>query len=141
MPQPKAAPDHAAHSWRQLGAYAISGGAFFWTGYIWFFIADQGLHWSLMAAKLSASALGLLVNFLLQHYWVFATHKSTAKTHAVTSRYIVISAVNFFLDYIIVASLKSYGLTPYIGQFISSGFFSVWNYYWYKFWVFAHPKT
>jgi hypothetical protein len=37
---------------------------------------------------------------------------------------------------LIVASLKSVGLTPYLGQFVSSGFFTIWNYFWYRFWVF-----
>jgi putative flippase GtrA len=40
------------------------------------------------------------------------------------------------MDYGIVAGLKAAGITPYIGQFISSGFFTVWNYFWYRFWVF-----
>ncbi len=44
--------------------------------------------------------------------------------------------MDFALDYFIVYWLKGVGITPYIGQFISSGFFTVWKYLWYRLWVF-----
>lgn len=120
----------------QFVEYAISGGAYFWSGYLVFFIADKGLHWNLWWAKLSANIVGWIINFSLQRYWVFNNQSLKGHQTQVTGRYMVITLVDFGLDYLIVAGLKSVGLTPYLGQFASAGFFSVWNYLWYRFWVF-----
>lgn len=127
----------------QFAEYMISGGAYFWTGYLIFFAADKGLGWSLWWAKLSANIVGWTVNYLLQRYWVFKNPHLKGHLAETSGKYIFISLVNFGLDYLIVAGLKSVGLTPYIGQFVSSGFFTVWNYFWYRFWVFPeqHKKA
>lgn len=124
----------------QLLEYMISGGAYFWVGYLVFFVADRGLGWSLWWAKLSANVVGWTINFVLQRYWVFKNPHLKGHLGDVSGRYIFLSLVNFGLDYLIVAVLKSNGLTPYIGQFVSSGFFTVWNYFWYRFWVFPQQQ-
>lgn len=127
----------------QFVEYMISGGAYFWTGYLIFFAADKGLHWNLWWAKLASNIAGWTVNYLLQRYWVFKNPHLKGHFGATTGRYIFITLVNFILDYLIVASLKSAGLTPYLGQFVSSAFFTVWNYFWYRFFVFpeSHKKA
>lgn len=120
----------------QLKQYLISGGAFFCSGYLVFFLLDKQFGWSLWWAKLLANVVGWIVNYTLQRYWVFNNPKLAKHQTEVTRRYALITIVNFLLDYGIVASLKYAGLTPYIGQFIAAGFFTVWNYFWYRFWVF-----
>jgi putative flippase GtrA len=121
----------------------ISGGAYFWTGYLVFFIADKGLGWSLWWAKQTANVTGWIVNFVLQRYWVFRNPHLKGHLGAVTGRYMIITLINFGIDYIIVANLKYIGISPYIGQFISAGFFTFWNYIWYRYWVFPeqHKKA
>lgn len=116
--------------------YMISGGAYFWVGYLTFFALDKGLHWSLLWATMTANVVGWTVNYLLQRYWVFKS--SGLKNHKteVTGRYIFITLVDFILNYFIILGLKTGGISPYIGQFISAAFFTVWNYLWYRFWVF-----
>lgn len=116
--------------------YLISGGAYFWTGYLVFFLLDKGLHWSLWWVKLGANIAGWTVNYLLQRYWVFNNPKLAKHQTEVTTRYVIITLVDFVMDYFIIRWLKLIGITPYIGQFISSGFFTIWNYLWYRFWVF-----
>jgi putative flippase GtrA len=120
----------------QIGEYFISGGAYFWTGYFIFFVCDKGLHWSLWWAKLAANIVGWIINFILQRYWVFKNPRFSKHKVDVTGRYIFITLVDFLIDYLIVRELKSAGITPYIGQFVSAGFFTFWNYAWYKLWVF-----
>ena len=120
----------------QLIEYFVSGGAYFWSGYLAFFILDKGVHLNLWWAKLGANLTGWIINFILQRYWVFKNPKLSKHKVQVTDRYIVITAVDFLLDYLIVWFLKMHGLTPYIGQFVSAAFFTVWNYLWYRFWVF-----
>lgn len=121
---------------KRFTEYMISGGAYFWSGYLVFFVIDKGIHGSFFWAKSIATLAGWMVNYLLQRYWVFNNPKLQKHQTEVTSRYILITLVNFVLDYFIVYGLKTVGITPYIGQFVSSGFFTVWNYAWYKYWVF-----
>ncbi len=124
------------HEAQRIVEYLISGGAYFWAGYAMFFALDKGLHLSLWWAKLFANITGWLINYALQRYWVFKNPALAKHQTEVTTRYIVITLIDFVLDYLIVASLKALGLTPYLGQFVSSGFFTVWNYVWYRWWVF-----
>ncbi len=123
----------------QFVQYLVSGGAYFWSGYLMFFVADQWLDLDLWWAKLIANLTGWTVNYVLQRYWVFNNPKLRNKNTQVTGRYIAITAFNFVLDYVIVRVLKDVGISPYIGQFVSAGFFTGWNYLWYKFWVFKQP--
>lgn len=120
----------------QFVEYMISGGAYFWVGYGLFAVLWSGLHWTLWWAKLAANVAGWTVNFTLQRYWVFNNKSLKKHQTAITGRYIFITLVDFVMDYGIVAGLNAAGLTPYIGQFVSSGFFTIWNYFWYRFWVF-----
>jgi putative flippase GtrA len=122
----------------QLVEYMISGGVYFWAGYLAFFFFDKGLHWDLWWAKITASVVGWAVNYALQRFWVFSNPRLHKHRVEVTTRYAIITLVDFLLDYLIVWGLKQIGITPYIGQFVSAGFFTVWNYLWYRFWVFAN---
>ena len=121
---------------KRITEYMISGGAYFWTGYLVFFLIDKGLHGSFFWAKSVSTLAGWTVNFLLQRYWVFNNPKLRKHQTEVTGRYAIITLADFVIDYFLVLGLKNIGITPYIGQFVSSGFFTVWNYLWYKFWVF-----
>lgn len=114
----------------------ISGGAYFWSGYAMFFFIDKGLGLSFFWAKSVSTLTGWTVNYVLQRYWVFNNPKLKKHQTQVTGRYTFITIVDFIMDYFIVFGLKQMGVTPYIGQFISAGFFTGWNYFWYKYWVF-----
>jgi putative flippase GtrA len=121
---------------KRITEYMVSGGAYFWSGYLVFFLIDQVLHGSFFWAKSISTLAGWTVNYVLQRYWVFNNPKLQKHQTEVTGRYILITLVNFVLDYLIVWGLKGAGISPYIGQFVSSGFFTVWNYLWYRLWVF-----
>lgn len=120
----------------QLAEYLVAGGAWFWSGYfiIVFLTPIIGLWW----ANLIGNAVGLTVNFILERYWVFEGGKKRKVTE-VSSRYVILTAVNFFLNYFILKGLLSVGINVAIGQFVSAGFFTIWNYFWYRFWVFKEP--
>ena len=125
----------------QIIKYLITGGVYFWSGYALFAILWSGFHWPLWWAKLTANVFGWTVNFLLQRYWVFRNKSLKEHESRVTGRYVFITAVDFLLDYLIVAGLRTVGVTPYIGQFVSAGFFTFWNYFWYRFWVFPEASS
>jgi len=121
----------------QFVEYMIAGGAYFWSGYLMFAVLWSGLRWSLWWAKLGANVFGWTINFMLQRYWVFRNPHLKGHLGQVTGRYIFITLVDFVMDYFIIYGLRVFfGITPYIGNFISSGFFTIWNYLWYRFWVF-----
>jgi putative flippase GtrA len=117
----------------QIAEYMVSGGAYFWAGYfiIVFLTPVIGLWW----ANILGNGVGVTVNFILERYWVFKGTKKRAVT-VVSGKYIIITAVNFLLNYFILNYLKKAGVPVSIGQFIASAFFTVWNYFWYKLWVF-----
>jgi len=83
-----------------------------------------------------ADFIGWTLNYLAQRYWAF--NKSSLAHHDadIAKKYVILTIINFGLDYVIVGSLKSIGISPYIGLFISAGFFTIWNYAWYRLWVF-----
>jgi putative flippase GtrA len=120
----------------QFIEYLIGGGVYFWVGYGVFAICYSGLHWYWLWSKLLADVIGWTLGFFIQRYWAFRNPKLSKYTKAVTGRYIAITLSNFLIDYLIVGGLRIVGVTPYIGLFVSSGFFTVWNYLWYRFWVF-----
>lgn len=116
----------------------VGGSVYFWVGYGVFAVCYSGLGWSWLWAKIAADAIGWSLNYLVQRFWAFADHVSLSEMqHA--SRYVFIEAIGFILDYLIIGGLNYIGVSPYIGFFLSAGFFTIWSYLWYKYWVF--PET
>jgi putative flippase GtrA len=119
---------------KQIIEYFITGGVWFWTGYILIVSLDGivGLFW----ANFIGNAVGITLNFILSRYWVFSGNKDKDLA-GTTWKYIIYTVLNaFILNYLILLGLKRVGIEPEIGQFIAAGFFTVWNYVWYKLWVF-----
>lgn len=126
----------------QIIEYFVAGGAFFWSGYLAFAVFDSIFHLPLFVAKQLANLVGLSINYLLEDQWVFKRSKSRVTYDKRRGgRYVVITLINFGIDYLIVLGLKDIGITPYLGQFASAGFFTIWNFVWYKYWVFAHHPS
>jgi putative flippase GtrA len=119
--------------------YWLGGGVYFWLGYGVFAICYSIFHWSWLPAKIAADAIGWTTNYIIQRFWAFSDRAHLSEMqHA--GRYIAIESIGFVMDYLIIWGLKSVGITPYIGFFISSGFFTIWSYFWYKYWVFPEKK-
>jgi len=133
----------------QFIEYCVSGGVYFWTGYFILLYLNgyfqNNLHWSvsksLWWATIISNVVGWAVNFSLQRYWAFNNKSLKGHQTQVTGRYISITLVDFVLNYFILLGLVNIGIQPKFGQFISAGFFTVWNYLWYRFWVFPDKFT
>lgn len=122
---------------KQFLKYMAGGSLYFWSGYAIFAICYSGFHLWWLWGKALGDIIGWTLNYLAQRYWAFAgAHRHLSEMQHV-GRYIFISSIGLVLDYLIIAGLKDIGISPYIGFFISSGFFTIWNYLWYKHWVFA----
>ncbi|HTB48671.1 MAG TPA: GtrA family protein [Verrucomicrobiae bacterium] len=120
--------------------YMAGGSLYFWVGYAVFAVCYSLFHWSWLPSKIAADVIGWSLNYIVQRYWAFADrHKLSEMQHA--TRYVFIESIGFVLDYLIIGALKHIGITPYIGFFISAGFFTVWSYLWYKYWVFPGEKS
>ncbi|MBI4033479.1 GtrA family protein [Candidatus Saccharibacteria bacterium] len=120
----------------QFLEYMVGGGVYFWSGYAVFAIFFSVVGWDWLWAKILADFVGWNLNFLVQRYWAFNDPRLKHKAVQISGRYIAITASNFVIDYLMIWGLKGLGVTPYLGFFVTSGFFTVWNYLWYKFWVF-----
>jgi putative flippase GtrA len=120
--------------------YTVAGSLWFWSGYGVFAIGYSGLHWQWWQAKLLGDFVGWVLNYLAQRYWAFASSGLRLREMEHASRYVILSSGNFVLDYALIGGLYAVGVSPYIGAFISSGFFTLWNFLWYKYWVFPEGK-
>ncbi len=119
----------------------VSGGAQFWSGYAAFAVFDVVLGMAFWPAKIISYFLGASVNFGLERFWVFGGRKVSKKqVKSSAERYYSLMFVNFLLDLAIVGGLRELGVTPYIGQFVSAGFFTFFNYALFKFWVFKRKR-
>lgn len=127
---------------KQFAKYMVGGGLYFWSGYGVFAVCYSVIGWKWLPAKIAADAVGWTLNYLVQRHWAFAgdgARKMSEMQHV--GRYVFIESIGFVLDYLIIYGLDHIGVTPYIGFFISAGFFTVWSYFWYKYWVFPEEKA
>ncbi|HEX5394976.1 MAG TPA: GtrA family protein [Candidatus Saccharimonadales bacterium] len=126
---------------KQFGKYMVGGGVYFWSGYAIFIFLYGGLGWSWFPAKVVCDIVGWTLGFFVQRYWAFHHPSLAGRSLHISTRYVLVNATNFLIDYLIVWGLNSVGVTPYIGLFVAAGFFTAWNYVWYKFWVFKPRKA
>lgn len=127
---------------RRIAEYMVSGGAQFWSGYAAFAVLDLVFKIPFWPNRVLSYAFGVIVNFYLQRFWVFGKQKLSKKQlHTSAEKYYTLMFINFLLDLAIVGGLYELaGVSPYIGQFVSAGFFTVYNYLLFKFWVFRVKK-
>jgi putative flippase GtrA len=125
----------------QFAKYMAGGSLYFWVGYAVFAFCYSGLHWMWLWSKILADVIGWSLNYFVQRYWAFAGQARHLSEMQHVGRYIFIETIGFILDYLIIGVLNHYGVTPYIGFFISAGFFTVWSYLWYKYWVFPEERS
>lgn len=123
----------------QFLKYMVGGSLYFWSGYLIFAVGYSLFHWWWLWAKLAADGVGWSLNYIVQRRWAFAGQAKSLSEMQHVGRYLFIESIGFVLDYAIIGGLKAVNISPYIGFFISSGFFTVWSFLWYKYWVF--PAT
>ncbi len=125
----------------QFLEYLVGGGVYFWSGLAVFAVLYSGFHWHWLISKMFADIIGWTLNYLIQRYWAFNDRRLAKYEGRVRFRYILINAIDFIFDYGIVATLKHLGYSPYMGFFVSALFTTVWDYLWYRFWVFKPSNT
>jgi putative flippase GtrA len=125
----------------QFAEYWIGGNVFFFSGYASFSLLYSVFGWQWWQAKLVADTIGWTLNYLVQRYWAFSSRSLQSYEGRSRGRYIALSIIDTVLDYGIVGGLVYAGVTPYVGMFVAAGFFTFWNYFWYRFWVFPEVAS
>lgn len=128
----------------QFAEYMVGGGLYFCSGLIIFAVTYNGLHWKWYISKGLADIVGWSLNYIVQRYWAFASSKLKGQDKRVVFRFVLVNAIDLIFDYAIVAACiawvpLSLKLRPYVGFVLSASFTTVWDYLWYRFWVFK-PK-
>jgi putative flippase GtrA len=119
---------------RSVLGYIAGGGAYFWSAWLIITFGEKyiGLWW----INIIGNAVGITLNYLCQRYLAFPGKNILSSGW----RFVCITIVNLFLSYFILKWLTDLGVTLWFAQFISAGMFTVWNYVWYKLWVFKEDK-
>ncbi|HVX24290.1 MAG TPA: GtrA family protein [Candidatus Saccharimonadales bacterium] len=120
----------------QFGKYMVGGSLYFWVSYAVFAICYSGFGWNWLSSKILADAIGWTLNYVVQRFWAFGEQHHLSEMQHV-GRYLTIESIGFVLDYLIIWGLRAIGITPYVGFFLSAGFFTIWSWLWYKYWVFS----
>ncbi len=125
----------------QFMKYMVGGGVYFWGGLIIFAICFNGLGWGWFPSKILADIVGWSANYMIQRYWAFIDDRLKGQDRRVLFKYIFINGIALLFDYGIVGGLYSLGISPYVGFFVSSGLTTIWDYLWYRFWVFKPSRV
>jgi putative flippase GtrA len=120
----------------QFAKYMVGGGVYFWGGLLVFYVSYNLFNWPWYVAKPLADIIGWTANYVIQRYWAFDDKRLKGQDRRTIFRYSLVNGIDFFIDYGIVWIFVKTGLGPYPGFFASAGFTTVWDYLWYKFWVF-----
>ena len=119
----------------------LAGNILFWGTYIGYFLLEDVAQWGYMEALVTASLAAHFLFFIANKEWVFEDETGKRKTSVEVLRFIIFMGLNFFINLGIVVGLQQYfDITPYIGQFISGFFFTIWSFVGLKYWVFRDVK-
>jgi putative flippase GtrA len=120
----------------------LAGNILFWGTYLGFFLLHEFFGVAEISSLIVSSLIAHGLFFLANRNWVFDDKTGQRKTSGEVVRFVIFMGVNFLINIGIIQTLSIfYGITPYIGQFISAMFFVAWNFIGLKWWVFETPTT
>ncbi len=115
----------------------LAGNILFWGTYLGFFLLYEVANWTEIASLALASIVAHALFFFVNSEWVFDENGKRRKTSGELTRFVAFMGLNYFINLGIIYALSHYlDITPYIGQFISAMFFTVWTFVGLKYWVF-----
>lgn len=116
----------------------LAGNILFWGTYLGFFLLYEFANWTEVASLAIASVIAHALFFIANSEWVFDENGERRKTSGELTRFVVFMGINYFINLGIIYGLSYFlGITPYIGQFISAMFFTIWTFVGLKYWVFS----
>ncbi len=117
---------------KQFFIFNLGGAVFFVSGYLIFAVLYGLLGWHWLIAKAIADLVGWSLNYLIQHYLAFHESAREQGHKMVLKKFVPFSLLNIPIDYAIVGLLKAAGVSPFMGLWVSSIFFTIWKWLWYK---------
>jgi putative flippase GtrA len=121
----------------QVG-YLLAGGVSLLLDVTTLFVLHGLLRTQLAVATTIAYVVGLLCNYWINRWWVFAGSQSHGRS---ALRYGLLVVFNYSATIVIVTSLTAAGLPYVIGKLIAVGGTLVWNFLAYRHWVFSPGAT
>lgn len=119
----------------------LAGNVPFWGTYLINFVLDQGLGVQPFQALLVATVLSYAAFFFVNDRWVFNNSRSNRRTTTNAWRFVIFMSITALITFNITWQLHElFGISVYIGQFISAGLSITWTFIGMKFWVFAPTK-
>lgn len=119
----------------------LAGNVLFWGTYAGYFLLHELAHWEYLHSLVTASIVAHFLFFIVDKEWVFEDETDRRKTSTEALRFVIFMGLNFFINLGIITGLQEYfGISPYIGQFISAFFFTIWSFIGLKYWVFRDVK-
>ena len=119
----------------------IAGNIPFWGTYIINAGLDKGLGVDKFQALLVATILANALFFIVDDRWVFTSTRGKRKTTTEIGKFIIFMSLSALLTFNITWQLYSlFGISTYIGQFISAALSITWTFVGLRFWVFAPGK-
>jgi putative flippase GtrA len=116
----------------------LAGNILFWGTYFGFFLLYEVANWTEVLALAVASVIAHVMFFIANSEWVFDEKGERRKSSGELTRFVVFMGVNYFINLGIIYALSHFfSITPYIGQFISALFFTLWTFIGLKYWVFS----
>lgn len=116
----------------------IAGNIPFWGTYLMNAMLDKGLGVDKFQALLVSTVLANALFFIVDDRWVFGNNRGNRKASAGIWKFVVFMSLSALLTFNITWQLyTTFGISTYIGQFISAALSIIWTFVGLRFWVFA----
>lgn len=127
-------------SWEFL-KLQLAGNIPFWGTYLINWGLDKGLSVDKFNSLLVATVLANAVFFVVDDKLVFTSNRKHKKTSREVFRFVIFMSFSALLTFNITWFLfKTFGISLYIGQFLSAALSILWTFIGLRFWVFAAPR-
>lgn len=121
-----------------IAKYLIAGGSAFASEYILFLILFYYISTSVSLANAASFALGFMVSFLLNKFWVFQAKEAENTKQLLI--YALIATFNIFITSIAIEFLVSSGAPAFIAKIGLIACVAFWNFALFKYIVFKTPN-
>lgn len=119
----------------------LAGNIPFWGTYLINLLLDKGLNVPAFQALLVATVLANALFFIVDDRWVFNASRNKRNASTGAWRFVVFMSLSALLTFNITWQLHQlFGISVYIGQFISAALSILWTFVGLKFWVFAPSR-
>lgn len=119
----------------------IAGNIPFWGTYAINFMLDKGLNVNQFQSLLVATVIANALFFVVDDRWVFSSSRKKRRASTDAWRFVIFMSLSALLTFNITWQLNQlFGISVYIGQFISAALSILWTFIGLRFWVFAPTK-